>query len=149
VWENSGNGPAKSSHGFLNFAGGLSAPAAQRFTHSDLTPKMNWPFFPIGPKAETGIVFIELSESQLRLAQAHLTYIWGWLAYLDDAATDWHQTRFCWTIEGLSGDPGDRKGDLRISYSLCNEGNCTDDECKAMGYHLPADDKSRDTPPAQ
>jgi hypothetical protein len=141
-WENAGNTATFEMTSHINYYN-LPSDLPTRFSRCDFDSehvrlilsgkdKSNVSFMRIVP---TAVSAFKSGDSKSR----HMKF-WGWAKYKDAIDYQNHITRFCWNIESIGGDPGDPNANLRMTHSLCSEGNCTDKECEAedaANYSIP------------
>jgi len=146
-WENNGNSETVGMTMHLNrliTKGGLP----DEFSFGDVNPRIEVAAF-LGVKAISDTSFTPIARSCIEQFNKHQDgvtnfYLWGWAKYWDifaDTIRDGpHLTRFCWSINQVMMESG---GSIRrISYGLCKQGNCADQDCpkpqKAFDIYIPS-----------
>ena len=88
----------------------------------------------LGPKASSKISFFAIDANPISLFQskspaAQKMFVWGWTKYKDALSSEQRETRFCYDVQYISGDPS-KDSILKLSTALCSEGNCFDKVCQ-------------------
>jgi hypothetical protein len=101
------------------------------FNFGDLDPGHEVPVV-LGPKITSSITFDTINRSCLEKFKRRdglaSFYMWGWTQYWDVFRTPTpHITRFCWDINDIVF--GEGNSIKRISYGLCKQGNCAENDC--------------------
>jgi hypothetical protein len=146
IWENGGNTSTGLMKSRLNLtlaiteAQGVNLSLPSGFTRCDMNLKAPTVESFLGPKASSKARFFDLDADAFARFQQHpqkrASHIWGWARYADPFSERERITRYCLDVQHVIGDPNDIKSDLRLSYSLCSEGNCTDGDCEAENEKL-------------
>lgn len=137
LWENTGNVPTIGMKAHVNWRVTVNALPVGFSLVDELEdgqiirePPMSLP-----PKSKAGPLFFGLTHKCFwDLANhkyAHF-YVWGWATYHDTFSKAERITRFCWDIRRMSVDVKNFGSVGRVEYGLCDEGNCTDAECREM-----------------
>ena len=140
-WENTGASPTQGMAEWVNYQF-TDAPLPTGFSNVDTRPTDNYGIVPLAPRAKQKETFFNIPLTCISTLAAdgkHALYVWGWAKYSDTLTKSQHVTKFCWLVrtavwrDTFAGSTAD------VSYSLCAEGNCMDDECKDDGGrpHLP------------
>ena len=141
-WENTGNTPTINLRATLNRLE-TNVEIPNEIAYGDMAGFNTVPML-IGPKSTTGISFGQISKTCLdqfnRRDELRQFRIWGRAIYNDvfteesKFVEEHHTTNFCWSIDqiifSLDGESA------RFSYSLCEQGNCSDSECKPPNHGL-------------
>ncbi len=130
-WENTENSETVHMRSHIN--GAMSdIPLPDEFSFADISGRPDVPVL-LDPRSVSNITFYQIATDCLtqfnRRDDVAKYYLWGWARYNDTLTDQPHQTRFCWDINRFVFSADDRSA--RISYSLCNTGNCADGDCPA------------------
>jgi hypothetical protein len=129
IWENSGNTPPVEGHMYVNW---LPVPQPAGFSKCQIGSSVQ-PLISIAPHGTTNVAsvsFPAIALNNFKNGQRPKLNIWGWFKYKDVIVGDTHITRFCWDITRVIGNPDDVSNPVSLLHSLCEEGNCFDDDCK-------------------
>jgi len=141
-WENAGNTATYQMSSRINYYS-LPTDLPTGFSRCDFDAQETR--FVLSSKEKSNVSFMRIDPTTLQnfkiagSAVRHMKF-WGWTKYQDTVAYQDHITRFCWNIESIGGNPSDPNANLRMTHSLCKEGNCTDKECEAedaANYSIP------------
>jgi hypothetical protein len=139
IWENGGNTPTRDMKSKISV---LVAPIKfpDGISRCDFNARAAPVPIVLGPKATSKVRFFEMPSKMISQFQdtkgIKTFYVWGWATYRDVFSDSERITRFCLDVSHVIGNPNDASTDIRLSYGLCSEGNCTDDECKKEDERL-------------
>jgi len=126
-WENTGNVPVQVT-AYVNWLFSHDPPPPNFF----LVPTIKFTDA-IGPKSgSTGIYNSISGPCIVNTAQQHSfrhIEVWGDAEYYDPLSAKKRETRFCWNILGIP-TTGDARNPSRVAHTMCEKGNCADDDCK-------------------
>jgi hypothetical protein len=128
-WENTGNSQTVNMTTFVNRLF-LNVDMPSNLMYADMDGVRKAPIT-LGPKSKSGISFDQVSKTCLdqfnrRDEMSHF-FLWGHATYHDVLTDEEHITRFCWDAYQVIFSADGKSA--RLSYALCNEGNCADREC--------------------
>lgn len=133
-WENTGNSETVNMTAHINRLMNIT-PLPEGFNFGDIGTGTEVPIV-LGPKTESGISFTAIRRSCLEKFNhrdgVSNFYVWGWAQYWDVFRRPTpHRTRFCWDINDIVFGEGNNV--RRISYGLCKQGNCAENDCPQPG----------------
>ncbi|ULO25124.1 hypothetical protein [Methylocystis sp. SB2] len=128
-WENTGNSPTVNMVSRINRLMFVNQPLPSTFMYVDI-PTKTVPIT-LGPRSISNVSFTKVHGYCLERFNNRDPFdrflIWGYTEYNDVMTFDRHITRFCYSVDQVvfSSD----RNSAKLSYSLCDEGNCSDREC--------------------
>jgi hypothetical protein len=128
-WENTGNSQTSDMHAFINrIMTNVTVPSW--VVYGDIEGIPSLPIV-LGPKSVSGVTFMQIDRRCLDQFNNRVNmdkfWIWGHAKYNDILTNKPHITRFCWDVQQIVYSDNGRSA--RLSYALCEKGNCSDDEC--------------------